>query len=81
MRRPDLTALKLPVGHPPVRERGRLAPNANLRKLLVPQGPVAAEQDADAEVPSECEAETAQDQGRPNRISWARLLKRVVATI
>jgi hypothetical protein len=31
----------------------------------------------DPEVASECEAETAQGQGRPNRIGWARLLKRV----
>ncbi len=31
----------------------------------------------EAAVASECEAETGQDQGRPHRISWARLLERV----
>jgi hypothetical protein len=53
-----------------------LAPNAKLRPLVVPQdlpaqAPAATEATADAE----CEAEAAL--GRPHRIGWARLLKRV----
>ena len=60
-----------------IRFHGVLAPNAKLRPLGVPQGPDVQEQATEAEVASECEAETVQDQGRPHRISWARLLKRV----
>ena len=41
----------------------------------VPQGPAAAEQVAEAAAASECEAETIP--GRPHRIGWARLHKRV----
>jgi hypothetical protein len=53
-----------------------LAPNAKLRALVVPQGPAPQTQEAtEAAAATECEAETAQ--GRPGRISWARLLKRV----
>jgi hypothetical protein len=53
-----------------------LAPNAKLRPLVVPQQPPAQAQAAsEAAAPAECEVETVQ--ARPNRISWARLLKRV----
>ena len=58
-----------------IRFHGVLAPNAKLRALVVPQGPEVEEQVTDAVAASECEAETVQ--GRPHRISWARLLKRV----
>jgi len=47
---------------------------------VVPQGPEVEEQATEAAVASECEAETVQDQSRAHRISWARLLKRVLAT-
>jgi uncharacterized protein (DUF983 family) len=60
-----------------IRFHGVLAPNAKLRALVVPQGPEVMVRATDPEVASECEAETAQGQGRPNRIGWARLLKRV----
>ena len=52
-----------------------LAPNAELRQLVVPQGPEAQEQATDATAAAECEVETIQ--AGPHRISWARLLKRV----
>jgi hypothetical protein len=56
-----------------------LAPNAKLRSLVVPQEPPAQAQAAtEAAVAADCEVETAQ--ARPRRISWARLLKRVLAT-
>ena len=58
-----------------IRFHGVLAPNAKLRPLVVPQGPEVQEQATDVAVASECEAETVQ--GRPHRMSWARLLKRV----
>jgi hypothetical protein len=58
-----------------IRFHGVLAPNAKLRVLVVPQGPKVEEQATEAAAASECEAETAQ--GRPGRISGARLLKRV----
>jgi len=59
-----------------IRFHGVLAPNAKLRPLVVPQGPpVQQEPAAQAAVAAECEVETVQ--ARPNRISWARLLKRV----
>jgi hypothetical protein len=58
-----------------IRFHGVLAPNAKLRALVVPQGPEAQEQATEAATASECESETAQ--GRPHRIGWARLLKRV----
>jgi len=45
--------------------------------MVVPQGPEVGQQATEAAVASECEAETVQGQGRPHRISWARLLKRV----
>jgi hypothetical protein len=61
-----------------IRFHGLLAPNAELRALVVPQWRELAEQVTEAAVAGECEAETVQ--GRPHRISWARLLKRVLAT-
>jgi len=58
-----------------IRFHGVLAPNAKLRARVVPQGPAQPEGASEAAAATECEAETAQ--GRPHRISWARLLKRV----
>ncbi|MBM4197989.1 MAG: hypothetical protein FJ197_13040 [Gammaproteobacteria bacterium] len=59
-----------------IRFHGVLAPNAKFRPLVVPQQPPAQAQAAsEAAAPAECEVETVQ--ARPNRISWARLLKRV----
>ena len=58
-----------------IRFHGVLAPNAKLRALVVPQGPEAAAQEAK---PAECEANGAHH--RPVRLSWAKLLKRVLAT-
>jgi hypothetical protein len=52
-----------------------LAPNAKLRPLVVPQGPQVQEAASEATAAAECEVESLQ--ARPNRISWARLLKRV----
>jgi len=63
-----------------IRFHGVLAPNAKLRALVVPQGPQGTdvqEQATETAGASEREAETVQDQSRPHRISWARLLKRV----
>jgi hypothetical protein len=42
---------------------------------VVPQGPQVQEPASEAAAPAGCEVETVQ--ARPNRISWARLLKRV----
>jgi hypothetical protein len=47
---------------------------------VVPHGPEVIEQTTNVAGAGECEAETVQDHGRPQRISWARLLKRVLAT-
>ncbi len=59
-----------------IRFHGELAPNAKLRPLVVPQGPPAqAHAATDATATAECEVEAVQ--GRPHRIGWARLLKRV----
>jgi hypothetical protein len=59
-----------------IRFHGVLAPNAKLRAMVVPQGgPAQPEQATQAAAATECEAEPVQ--GRPGRISWARLLKRV----
>jgi hypothetical protein len=55
-----------------------LAPNAKLRPLVVPQGPQVQEADTEAAAAAECEVESLQ--ARPNRISWARLLERVLAS-
>jgi hypothetical protein len=53
-----------------------LAPNAKLRPLVVPQEPlVPSEPATEAAAADECEVDTLQ--ARPNRITWARLLKRV----
>ncbi len=60
-----------------IRFPGVLAPNAKLRALVVPQGPEVQEQATEISVADGCEVETVQD--RPHRISWARLLKRVLA--
>ena len=60
-----------------IRFHGVLAPNAKLRSLVVPQGQgrEVPQQAAEAAAAAGCEAETVQ--ARPQRISWARLLKRV----
>jgi len=56
-----------------------LAPNAKLRPLVVPQQPpVQAQAASEAAASAECEVQTVQ--AGPHRISWARLLKRVLAT-
>ena len=55
-----------------IRFQGVLAPNAKLRALVVPQGhEEAAGESAHIATESACA------HGRPARISWARLLKRV----
>ena len=51
-----------------VRFHGVFAPNAKLRRKIVPAPPERA---------TETSSENAQAQGAPARISWARLLKRV----
>jgi len=51
-----------------------LAPNAKLCAQVVPQEP---ERPAQAALPAECEAPSAHR--RPVRLSWAKLLKRVLA--
>ena len=58
-----------------IRFHGVLAPNAKLRPLVVPQGPQVQEAPSEAAAAAECEVESLQ--AWPNRISWARLLKRV----
>ena len=62
-----------------IRFHGVLAPSfttsAKLRALVVPQEPEAPAQEAK---PAECEAHCAHH--RPVRLSWAKLLKRVLAT-
>jgi Putative transposase len=58
-----------------IRFHGVLAPNAKLRPLVVPQGPQVQEAASEAAAAAECEVESLQ--ARPNRISWARLLKPV----
>ncbi len=71
-----LTSLR-EVSGPPLREHGVPAPNAKLRPLVVPQGPDVEEQATEVAVAGECEVEPVQ--ARPHRLSWARLLKRVLA--
>ena len=67
------------VSGPPLREHGVLAPNAKLRALVVPQEvPQGPEPAAQAAQPAECKANCAHH--RPVRLSWAKLLKRVLAT-
>ncbi len=63
------------VSGPPLREHGVLAPNAKLRPQVVSKGPEVQEQPTEVVVADECEVETVQ--ARPQRIGWARLLKRV----
>jgi hypothetical protein len=59
-----------------IRFHGVLAPNAKLRARGVPQGPAKFEEAViEAAAAAQCEVEIAQ--ARPQRISWARLLKRV----
>ena len=55
------------------RFHGVLVPNAKLRALVVPQEP---EPPVQAAPPAECEAPCAHH--RPVRLSWAKLLKRVL---
>ena len=57
-----------------IRLHGVLAPNAKLRAQVVPQDP---EPPAQAAPRAECEATCAHH--RPVRLSWARLLRRVLA--
>ena len=62
-----------------IRFHGVLAPNAKLRSLVVPQGSPKDEEAPGVAAPAvQGEAQTAQV--GPGRISWARLLKRVLAT-
>ena len=58
-----------------IRFHGVLAPNAKLRALVVPHDPA---QDTGKSEQTPTEPGCAHD--RPARISWARLLKRVLAT-
>jgi hypothetical protein len=59
-----------------IRFHGVLAPNAKLRALVVTQGPLALEEPTTkAAAAAECVVQTVQ--ARPQRIGWARLLKRV----
>ncbi|MCI1193369.1 transposase [Calidifontimicrobium sp. SYSU G02091] len=60
-----------------IRFHGVLAPNAKLRPLVVPQGPADEQRGAETAA-AEREVETVQ--ARRGRISWTRLLKRVLAT-
>ena len=61
-----------------IRFHGVLAPNAKLRSLVVPQGPLEQDEPVtEAAAAAECEVEAVQ--ARPHRMSWARLLKRVFA--
>ena len=56
-----------------IRHHG-LALNAKLPALVVPREPAAQEHDTQA---AAAESEAGASQGRPHRISWARLFKRV----
>ena len=69
-----VTSLRVVCG-PPLREHGVSAPNAKLRPLVVPQGSQVHEAVSEAVAAAGCEVQSLQ--ARPNRISWARLLKRV----
>ena len=62
-----------------IRFHGVLAPNAKLRALVVPQEvPQVPEPPARQAKPAECKANCAHH--RAVRLSWAKLLKRVLAT-
>ena len=63
------------VSGPPRSEHGVLAPNTKLRARVVPNGP--EDSTGESEVPA---TESGCTHSRPARISWARLLKRVLAT-
>jgi hypothetical protein len=62
-----------------IRYHGVLAPNARLRARVVPQQPPAPGHAAtEVEARAECEeAEPVRARPRPQRMGWARLLKRV----
>ena len=62
------------VSGPPLRDHGVLAPSAKLRALVVPQAPEAATGESELTA-----TESSCTHSRPTRISWARLLKRVLA--
>jgi len=55
-----------------------LAPNAKLRAQVVPQEAEPPEPSVQAATPAECEVPCAHHH-RPVRLSWAKLLKRVLA--
>ena len=59
----------------PLREHGVLAPNAKRRAMVVPNGPGQASGKSELTT-----TEQGCAHGHPPRISWARLLKRVLAT-
>ena len=62
------------VSGPPLRDRGVLAPNARLRGLEAPQEPEPPAQEAKlADFEATCKHH------RPVRLSWAKLLERVLA--
>jgi hypothetical protein len=58
-----------------IRFHGVLAPNTKLRHFVVPQAPPVQEQETEAETAVDRKVETAQ--ARPQRTSWARLLRRL----
>ena len=58
-----------------IRFHGVLAANAKLRPLVVPHSPQVQEAAGETAAAAECEVESLQT--RPDRISWARLLKRI----
>ena len=60
-----------------IRIHGVLAPNAKLGSLVVPQGLVQPEAATEAAAATKCEVKVEIAQGRPGRISWDCLLKRV----
>jgi hypothetical protein len=66
-----LAALVPAPGRHLLRYYGTLAPNAALRKLIVPKAPEAER--------SACGAGTEAEAPRPSRMSWAELLRRVFA--
>ena len=70
-----LAALLPRLRFPLLRFHVVLAPNANPRTLLVPHRPQAREQTTEVADAGQCDVEAIHV--RPNRISWARLLKRV----
>ena len=57
-----------------IRFHGVLSPNAKLRALVVPQAPEVATGESELTA-----TESSCTHSRPTRISWARLLKRVLA--